>query len=80
MGGRGGRRMLRKKTKCELVKCHVVKRRGRASIEFYDDDGDPQYYCEGYNDDDYPSMICRNCPDFVDRANEDIEEMNARNE
>lgn len=74
--------MLRKKTKCELVKCHAVKRRGRASIEFYDDDGDPQYYCMGWMDMASKEIFetCRNCPDFVDRANEEIEEVNARNE
>lgn len=73
--------MLRKKTKCELVKRYAVKR-GRPSIEFYDDDGDPQYYCMGWVDMASEEIFetCRNCPDFVDRANEDIEEVNARNE
>lgn len=55
---------------------------GRASIEFYDDDGDPQYYCMGWMDMASKEIFetCRNCPDFVDRANEEIEEVNARNE
>ena len=74
--------MKRKKISCPAVKRRQAKRRGKASIEFYDNDGDPQYYCMGWMDMASEEIFetCRNCPDFVDRANEDIEEVNARNE
>ena len=53
------------------------KSRGRATIEWYKD-GVPQYYCYGYIDKmmDEPLPKCRECPDYVDRAQEDLDAWN----
>ena len=56
--------MKRKKTPCPAVKRREAKRRSMASIEFYDHDGDPQYYCMGWIDMATDELLetCRNCP------------------
>lgn len=61
------------KTICEALKTGQVKRRGRPTIEWFKD-GIPQYYCYGWANlmTDEPLEVCKNCPDFVDRANEDL--------
>ena len=60
------------------VKCILRKRgleRGRATVEWYKD-GIPQYYCYGQFDraPEEPLLECRNCRDFVERAQEDLED------
>lgn len=57
---------------------HVKKcpygERGEASTEFYID-GKPQIYCYGWIDPQNDELIeiCKNCADFVDKAQEDLE-------
>ena len=60
--------------RCEAKKKGVVKRRGKPTIEFHKD-GKPQYYCYGYIDysTDEPLDECKQCKDFVDHAQEDLE-------
>lgn len=69
--------MKRKKISCPAVKRRQAKRRGKASIEFYDNDGDPQYYCMGWIDMATDELLetCRNCPDHVENAQKDLEEI-----
>lgn len=38
------------KTVCKAKKTGQAKRRGKASIEWRDEDGTPHYYCYGYVD------------------------------
>ncbi len=61
---------------CKAVASGKVKRKGRASLEFYKD-GKPQYYCYGYIDSMYdePLPECKECKKFVDHAIEDFERM-----
>ena len=51
-----------------------VKKRGKASIEYYKD-GKPQYYCYGYIDKETDELIdeCRECPEHVYKAQEDFD-------
>lgn len=60
------------------VKCILRKRglkRGRATVEWYKGEV-PQYYCYGRigNATEEPLLECRNCRDFVGRAQEDLED------
>ena len=66
--------MKRKITPCAAVKAGEVTCRGQTTIEWYDADKDPQKYCYGYTDkmtDEYLD-VCRNCPDFVEKAYDDM--------
>lgn len=56
------------------AKSNGVKKRGKASIEFYKD-GKPQYYCYGYIDKETDELIdeCRECPEHVYKAQEDLD-------
>ena len=51
-----------------------VKRRGKASLEFYKN-GKPQYYCSGYIDAMTDELIdeCKRCKQHVNKAQEDLE-------
>lgn len=61
------------KTVCQAKKNGEVVRRGRATAEWHDKDGKPQYYCYGYADADTEELTktCRNCADHVDKADAD---------
>ena len=52
-----------------------VKERGRASIEWYDNNKKPQYYCYGYIDNRTDELIdeCKRCRKHVCHAQEDLE-------
>lgn len=52
-----------------------VKERGRSSIEWYDNNGKPQYYCYGYIDQRTDELIeeCKKCSRQVNKAQEDLE-------
>lgn len=58
---------MRKKT-CLAVKNKIVPNRGKPTIEFYDENNKPQYYCMGYMHSDTECAIdeCKKCVDFVD--------------
>ena len=64
---------------CKAKKEGQVKRRGNPTIEFYKN-GKPQYYCYGYRDAmmEEPLEVCKNCADFVDRAEEDLQRFKGR--
>ena len=64
---------------CKAKKEGQVKRRGNPTIEFYKN-GKPQYYCYGYRDamTEEPLEVCKNCADFVDRAEEDLQRFKGR--
>lgn len=59
---------------CSAKKKEIVQRRGKPTIEFYKD-GKPQYYCYGYIDaeTDEPIDDCKQCKDFVEHAQDDLE-------
>lgn len=61
------------------VKCKLPKH-GKLSIEWHDKDGKPQYYCYGYINrmTDKPLEECQHCRDFVNRAQNDLEEYNVK--
>ena len=63
------------KTVCKAMKTGQVKLRGKASLEWRDDDGIPHYYCQGYIDlrTDELLPVCRECRDNVIYAQEDLE-------
>ena len=64
---------------CQAKKTGQVKYRGKPTIEWYKD-GKPQYYCYGYRDamTEEPLEVCKNCADFVDRAEEDLQRFKGR--
>lgn len=64
----------------ETVKCALGKR-GRPSHEWNDGKKD-HIYCLGRVDlmTDYPLPECLACPDFVDKAQDDLEEFYGRAE
>ena len=64
------------KVRCILAKSKV-KRRGQATVEWYKD-GVPQYYCYGYIDKmtDEPLSECKECRDYVGKAQDDLEAWN----
>lgn len=59
---------------CKAKQRGIVKRRGKPTIEFYKDEK-PQYYCYGYIDSetDEPLDECKQCPDFVELAQKDLD-------
>lgn len=66
------------RVRCKIAG-HKVKRRGEATVEWYKD-GLPQYYCYGYVDKmtDEPLPECKECRDYVGKAQEDLEAWNRR--
>jgi thioredoxin-related protein len=64
------------KITCLAVKNKIVPKRGTPTIEFYDKNGKPQYYCRGYMYSDTECAIdeCKKCADFVNNLifNEEI--------
>ena len=62
----------------QAKKTGQVTYRGKPTIEWYKD-GKPQYYCYGYRDamTEEPLEVCKNCADFVDRAEEDYKRFKA---
>lgn len=62
------------KTVCKAKRTGQVPRRGKPSIEWCKD-GVPQYYCHGWIDlmTDELLEVCRECPDHVDKAEDDLE-------
>jgi hypothetical protein len=60
---------------CKAKKTGEVKERGKASIEWRDDDGKPQYYCYGYINQMTDELldVCRGCKDNVIYAQEDLD-------
>ena len=63
---------------CQAKKTGQAKHRGRATIEWCKG-GVAQYYCYGHYDKatDVPLEVCKNCADFVDRAEEDYKRFKA---
>ena len=68
-----------KKT-CKAKEAGIVKTRGNPTIEWYKN-GEPQYYCRGWIDSmtDEPFEVCRNCFDFVERAESDFQKWQCLN-
>jgi len=64
------------KTICKAKKTGQVKERGKASIEWHDEDGTPHYYCYGYIDMSTEELlpVCNECRDNVQFAQEDLEQ------
>lgn len=64
------------KTICLAKKTGQVKIRGKASIEWYDDDENPHYYCHGYFDCSNEELlpVCKDCVDNVIFAQRDLEQ------
>jgi len=62
------------KTICKAKKTGQVKIRGKASIEWHDEDGTPHYYCYGYVDESTEELlpVCKGCRDNVNFAQEDL--------
>ena len=50
-----------------ISKENGVVERGQASIEWYDENNKPQYYCRGYLDasTEEPLKTCQKCRDFL---------------
>lgn len=65
------------KTICRAKKFGEVKIRGKASLEWRDEDGTPHYYCHGYKDLSNEELlpVCRECKDNVIYAQEDLEKL-----
>lgn len=63
-------------TVCKAKKTGQVKERGKASIEWRDEDETPHYYCYGYTDASTEDLlpVCRECRDNVIFAQEDLEQ------
>jgi hypothetical protein len=63
------------KTICKAKKLGVVRERGKASLEWRDEDGTPHYYCYGYVDKRTEELlnVCKECRDNVIYAQEDLE-------
>ena len=66
------------RVRCKIAG-HKVKRRGEATVEWYKDEV-PQYYCYGYIDNmtDEPLSECKECRDYVGKAQDDLDEWNRR--
>ena len=66
-------------SRCELVRSGQVKRKGRASIEFYLA-GKPQYFCMGYMNPYYDDVCeeCLRCPMHVRKANDELQRLRRR--
>ena len=65
--------------KCAAVKTGIVKRKGRASLEFFYC-GRPHYYCFGYTDrmTDELLDVCRECQSNVRFAQDDLDVLTGR--
>jgi hypothetical protein len=63
---------------CKAVKNGEVKRKGKPSIEYHDDNGKPVYYCYGWIDNDTENLIetCSNCKKNVIYAQRDLVTIN----
>lgn len=66
--------------KCAAVKTGIVKRKGRASLEFFYY-GRPHYYCFGYTDRLTDDLIdvCQSCKSNVRFAQDDLDALRGRN-
>ena len=66
------------RVRCKIAG-HKVMRRGEATVEWYKD-GLSQYYCYGYIDSmtDEPLPECKECRDYVGKAQDDLEKWNRR--
>jgi len=69
---------------CEAIKKEDgVKRRGQATIEWYDKNNKPQYYCRGHKDASTEEYLgtCKKCRDFIDGVDckNDFEQYKKRN-
>jgi hypothetical protein len=64
------------KTVCKAKQIGKVKRRGKASIEWKDEDGTPHYYYMGYTDARTEELIhtCKECSDNMIFAQKDLEQ------
>lgn len=64
-----------KRPKCPAVAKGEVKSRGKASIEYYDDNGKPVYYCRGYISLEAEGLLptCDECRQHVKYAQEDLD-------
>ena len=62
-------------TGCMAVKNGNVKRKGKPSIEWYNESGKPQYYCLGYIDIMYDELLqeCRMCKQNVIYAENEVQ-------
>lgn len=60
---------------CQAVKNGEVKRKGKPSIEYHDDNGKPVYYCYGYIDYGTEELIntCVSCKRNVIYAQGDLD-------
>jgi len=56
------------------VRC-VLKKSGKRTVEWHKKE-EPQIYCYGYVDDSTEESVpeCRKCANYVDKAQEDIDE------
>lgn len=65
------------KTVCKALKTGKVKRRGKASLEWRDEDNTPHYYCCGYTDVSTENLlpVCKECRDNVIFAQKDLEQL-----
>lgn len=63
---------------CQAVKNGEVKRKGKPSIEYHDDNGKPVYYCYGWIDHGTEDLIgtCSKCKKNVIYAQGDLETIN----
>jgi len=60
---------------CQAVKNKEVKKKGKPSIEYHDDNGKPVYYCYGYIDYGTEDLIetCSKCKKNVIHAQKDLD-------
>lgn len=63
---------------CKAVENGEVKRKGKASIEYHDNNGKPVYYCNGWIDSGTDDLMetCSNCKKNVLYAQRDLEAIN----
>ena len=63
---------------CQSVKNGEIKRKGKPTIEYHDDNGKPVYYCHGYIDNGTEELIetCSSCKKNVIYAQRDLEKIN----
>lgn len=62
---------------CQAVKNGEVKRKGKPSIEYHDDNGKPVYYCYGWIDYSTEDLIatCSQCKKNVIYAQEGLDKL-----
>lgn len=60
---------------CQAVENGEVKKKGKASVEYLDNKGNPVYYCYGYLSLETEELIqsCLNCRRNVIYAQEDLD-------